>query len=90
MKVCKRARVSGRVQGVFYRQGTLQKANALGLKGWVRNLKNGDVECMICGDEQTVEQLCQWLQQGPPAAKVSQVQIQDASWEDFDQFTILR
>lgn len=90
MKICRRCIVSGRVQGVFFRQKTFEVANGLGLKGWVRNLNNGDVECLIIGEEEDVESLCHWLNQGPPAARVTGVNISDAPMEEHSQFVILR
>jgi acylphosphatase len=90
MKICKKCIVSGRVQGVFYRHATLQQANALGLTGWVRNLDNGSVEALICGEASSVEALCAWLHEGPPTAEVDSVEIEDATWEEHTHFVILR
>ena len=90
MKIARRCIISGRVQGVFYRNATQQEALKLGVTGWTRNLPNGDVECVIYGESQAVDALCQWLRQGPPAAKVSDVKIEDVPWEDFDSFEIRR
>ncbi len=81
MIVCKRCFVSGRVQGVFYRASTAERARALGLTGYAKNLADGRVEVLACGDEPKVKELCDWLWQGPPAAKVSAVQITDAADE---------
>lgn len=90
MKVCKRCIISGRVQGVFYRQGTLEKAQEIGVKGWVRNLNTGQVEALICGEVEQVEMLCNWLHQGPSAAQVDKVDIEDHIWEEHAHFVILR
>ncbi len=90
MKIGRRCVVSGKVQGVFYRQKTYEKANELEIKGWVRNLENGDVECLLIGEEDDVEALCQWLHQGPPAARVTAVKIEEAPMEDLNQFIIQR
>jgi len=79
MIVRKRCLVSGRVQGVFYRAGTAQHARALGITGYARNLPDGRVEILACGEEAAVNELCDWLWQGPPAAKVEQVEISDAA-----------
>jgi acylphosphatase len=78
MIVCKRCWVSGRVQGVFYRASTAERARALGLTGYAKNLSDGRVEVLACGAEPGVRQLCEWLWQGPPAAKVTGVEIADA------------
>jgi acylphosphatase len=90
MKVSKKCVVSGRVQGVFYRQSTLEQATELGLTGWVRNLDSGEVECLISGEDKDVEALCQWLKQGPPAAKVSNVKVTDVDFEEHSGFVIMR
>jgi acylphosphatase len=90
LKISKRCVISGRVQGVFFRHFTQDIATALGLQGWVRNLDNGDVECLVCGEEVDVEKLIVWLHQGPPNAKVTAVNIYDAPWEDHQTFTVLR
>ncbi len=82
--------ISGRVQGVFYRKFTQDIAATLGLQGWIRNLDNGDVECLVCGEEAEVEKLIVWLRQGPPYAKVTAVDIFDAPWEEHQTFTIIR
>ncbi|MGD9346577.1 MAG: acylphosphatase [Candidatus Aminicenantes bacterium] len=78
----KRARiyVSGRVQGVFFRDHTQRWASSLGLTGWVRNLYDGRVETVAEGDGEKIEKLIAKLKQGPPMADVTNVEI---TWEDF-------
>lgn len=66
-------RVSGRVQGVFYRASTREQALALGLTGHARNLPDGAVEVLACGDEQAIAELERWLWEGPAAARVADV-----------------
>lgn len=90
MKCCQRCVIKGRVQGVFYRQATLKKAKALGICGWVRNLPNGDVECVLCGEEKAVEEMGVWLKKGPPAAKVNSVEVESIAWEEYQDFVIQR
>jgi acylphosphatase len=65
--------VSGRVQGVGYRQACCQRAQALGLGGWVRNRPDGWVELEAEGCSQVLEQLRIWCESGPAAAQVSSV-----------------
>ena len=85
---CKHYRVSGRVQGVFYRAHTQQEAQALGLNGWVRNLHDGRVEAVACGDEQQLARFESWLRQGPPMAVVDHIDIQNAPELSTLGFTI--
>jgi len=71
--------VSGRVQGVFFRDSTREQAIRLGLSGWVRNLMTGDVELLACGDIKRIEQLQAWLRKGPKFARVSEVKSEKLS-----------
>ena len=74
-RVCKRALVSGRVQGVFYRATAARQARALGVEGYVRNLADGRVEVLACGDENTVDEFLRWLWVGSSASRVEAVEI---------------
>lgn len=65
--------VTGRVQGVFYRASTRQRALELGLVGYARNQPDGSVEVVATGPDAALDALQSWLQQGPPAARVAQV-----------------
>jgi len=67
-------RVSGQVQGVWFRASTQQQAERLGLSGFVRNLPDGRVEVVARGDEASLERLKEWLWQGPANAKVTDVE----------------
>jgi acylphosphatase len=73
-RVC---RVSGRVQGVFFRASTRARAAALGVTGYARNMPDGSVEVLACGAAAAVSELCDWLWQGPPAAHVTGVEIDE-------------
>jgi len=66
--------VRGRVQGVFFRASTQREAYRLGLSGYAHNLPDGSVEVLACGESAAVQQLCDWLWQGPPSARVTQVE----------------
>ncbi len=66
--------VSGRVQGVFFRAATQAQAQALGLRGYARNLDDGRVEVVAVGDAQALERLHAWLTEGPPQARVERVE----------------
>jgi acylphosphatase len=71
--------ITGRVQGVFYRHSTKQKAEALGLGGWVRNLPDGSVEIEAEGPKDKIGSLIAWCRHGPPNAVVDGVAIE---WHD--------
>lgn len=72
-----RALVSGRVQGVFFRTTTRDRADGLGLDGWVRNLPNGRVEVVCQGPDDGVDRLVEWLHRGPPRARVHRVEVEE-------------
>ncbi len=74
--VARRCIVAGRVQGVFYRASTRQRALELGLTGYARNLPDGRVEVLACGAHEAVEALCDWLWQGSPASHVTSVEVE--------------
>lgn len=81
--------VSGRVQGVFFRTTTKDKARQLGLKGYVKNLGNGDVEVVAQGDENSLRELIQFCQKGPSGAEVGGIDVQyKYSKETFYGFDI--
>ncbi len=66
------------MQGVWYRGSTQQQALALGLTGHARNLDDGRVEVLACGEPAALKQLREWLWQGPPRARVEQVECREA------------
>lgn len=72
--------VSGRVQGVFFRDHTQRWASSLNLTGWVKNIRDGRVEALAEGDKEKVEELISRLKEGPPSAQVDRV---DVNWEDY-------
>lgn len=65
--------IKGRVQGVFFRASTRRVAESLGVTGHAINLPDGDVEVLACGDAAALDQLGEWLQDGPPHARVDEV-----------------
>lgn len=83
--VCRHFYVSGKVQGVWYRGSTQKQALQLGLKGYARNLADGRVEVLACGDNDKVQQLEQWLWQGPELAEVSAVDAESVSYQESVQ-----
>ena len=77
-KVRARVIVEGRVQGVFFRSHTQDMALKLGLKGWVKNCRDGKVEAVFEGDQDRVEEMIQWCRRGPAEARVTKVHL---AWE---------
>jgi len=75
--------VSGRVQGVFFRASTRERALALGLRGHALNLPDGRVEVLAGGDAEAIEALAVWLRHGPPMAAVERVERSDADADDL-------
>jgi acylphosphatase len=86
-KVRIRVIVEGRVQGVFFRHHTQETAFELGVKGWVKNRRDGRVEAVFEGDQERVDQIIQWCHRGPSEAKVTKVhltrEIYTGEFEDF-------
>ena len=88
-RVRARVVVEGRVQGVFFRYRTQEMAYQLGVKGWVRNRRDGKVEAVFEGEKGGVDQIVQWCHRGPSEAKVTNVHLY---WEgymgEFTDFSI--
>lgn len=84
----KRIRITGRVQGVFFRAWTRDEARSLGVKGWVRNCGDGAVEAHLEGDEGQVDELIRRMRHGPPHARVVDVDVNDAPAENADRFEL--
>ena len=84
-----RFNVSGRVQGVFFRASTQTRARQLGLTGYAKNLADGSVEVVACGDPAAIDRLQAWLHDGPPAAEVERVQREDCAAAAYDDFARL-
>ena len=72
----KRLFISGRVQGVWFRESCREQAVALGVTGWVRNLSDGRVEVVLEGPEAAVDRVVQWCHDGPSRAHVERVEVQ--------------
>jgi acylphosphatase len=84
----RRVRVTGRVQGVFFRAWTQQQARELGVGGWVRNAADGSVEAHLEGDEAAVKALIQRLNEGPPAAVVDAVAVEEVRPNGLSSFEV--
>lgn len=87
---CLALRVTGKVQGVWYRKHTLEEAVRLGVRGWVRNAPNGDVLIEAAGDPEALRQFTAWCRQGPPMARVDQVEVAEAHDPGYSDFRIIR
>jgi len=90
VRVGRHLSIEGEVQGVFFRQWTVDQARQLGVSGWVRNCPDGTVEAQLSGDEQAVTQLIDRMRRGPPAAEVEQMRVDEVPPEDRDGFEIKR
>lgn len=83
--------VSGRVQGVFFRDETRRAAEKNGVAGWVRNLPDGTVEALFEGQASAVDAMIQWCHQGSPHSRVVDVQVEKQAYVgDMNDFTIRR
>jgi len=91
MYTCVRFTLRGRVQGVFFRATTRDKALELDIQGWVRNISTGQVEILACGEPENVDELQKWLWQGPKFAKVTDVASELVTGEfDVEGFEVRR
>jgi acylphosphatase len=86
--LCVRCLVAGRVQGVFYRASTRNEAQRLGLTGYARNLMDGRVEVVACGEKEAVELLREWLRKGPPDARVTGVACEYIDYQEYSCFSV--
>jgi len=83
--------VQGTVQGIFFRQFVKGHADDLKLRGFVRNLENGEVEVLAEGGGESLERLLVFLKRGPEHAQIRGVKIEERKWSgDFGEFKILR
>ena len=88
MSVAKRLRLTGRVQGVFFRAWAQGQARELGVSGWIRNCPDGSVEAQLTGEEQAVARMIERMRQGPSNARVEDMSIEDAEPESLGRFEV--
>ena len=82
-------KVSGQVQGVFFRDSTRQKAEELGLAGWVKNLPDGQVEALFEGPSERVREMVHWCEEGPQGASVENVDTDiESAGGDLEGFEV--
>ena len=84
----RKLRLFGRVQGVFFRQWTIDQARGLGVTGWVRNRSDGSLEAHLEGKQESVEQMAQRMRRGPERARVDDFMIDVAEPEDLVDFLV--
>jgi acylphosphatase len=83
-----RLRITGKVQGVFYRKSAQKRAQELGLSGYVQNENDGSVTALVQGGEEAIEAFYRWCQSGPPGAKVADVERRTEEGEALEGFNI--
>lgn len=79
---CLHLLISGKVQGVWFRESMRQEAQKQGATGWVRNLADGRVEATVCGDAASIAKMLDWARHGPPQARVNTVEITEMADEN--------
>jgi len=82
--------VSGKVQGVFFRASTKQKADELGIKGFVRNERDGRVFIEAEGEEEKLSTFIDWCKQGPRHAHVEHCDVKEITFQSYTSFEISR
>ncbi len=82
--------ISGRVQGVYYRQSTRREAISIGISGFVKNLPDGTVQVLATGTADQLEIFIAWCRQGPPLAEVTQLEITSIETQESEGFIICR
>lgn len=87
-KIRRRAVVHGRVQGVFFRDSTRERARAHGVSGWVSNRSDGAVEAVLEGPPEAVERVLRFLETGPPRAQVRKVDVSEEAVESLSGFEV--
>lgn len=80
--------ITGKVQGVWFRAGTQDEAKRLGITGWARNLPDGRVEVIACGDAEKILELHEWLKHGPELAEVKNVDAKEIAWQEHERFAV--
>ena len=86
--IARKVRIFGRVQGVFFRQWTINQARALGIAGWVRNAPDGTVEAHVEGDEGAVTKMIDGMRRGPSQARVEDLSAEIIEPEEISGFSV--
>jgi acylphosphatase len=82
--------VSGKVQGVYFRDSARQVALRLGVTGFVKNMQDGSVMLIATGTKEQLNSLVEWCRKGPPAARVTNVKVMEEEAHPYEGFTISR
>lgn len=90
MKKCIHLNISGKVQGVYFRASTKEKAEELKIAGMVMNTEGGGVYAEAEGEEADLNVFIEWCRQGPPQAKVERVDVREGSLKNYSKFEIVR
>ena len=85
-----RLTIKGKVQGVFYRATAKDIADQFGIKGWVKNLPDNNVEIRATASEELLQKFISWCKQGPPRARVDVVLVEELTTEEFSGFKVIR
>ena len=85
----RRVRITGRVQGVFFRDSCRREAQTRGVAGWVTNRPDGSVEAVFEGAAEAVEELISWCRRGPTSARVDEVEVTDEQPEGASGFAVV-
>ena len=86
---CFQIKVSGFVQGVFFRHSAKNEAEKLALVGYAKNLDDGSVEIAVCGEKEKINEFIKWCHHGPALAQVDSVEIKEIAQQKFSDFRIL-
>ncbi len=86
---CRLFLIEGRVQGVLFRESTRRVAHPLGITGYAKNMADGSVQVLACGEQGALDQLAQWLKHGPPMAHVDRLEWIVSTGKCPDSFVTL-
>lgn len=89
IKISAHCYVTGKVQGVWFRASTAEQAERLAITGWARNLPDGRVEVLACGEREKISELVAWLKVGPPLAQVTDVVYEELPEQEMQGFKTL-
>ncbi len=82
--------ISGKVQGVFFRESTRKKALSLDLTGWVRNLSDSRVEAVFEGEKEKIERMIFWIKKGPRFSRVENIEVKEEKYlDEFESFRVV-